>query len=151
MSRDDLVAEALTRVKEIMPWDLRRMLVSGTNPLTCWMCANRPSLRLLHIRNRSMCHLPGVEQACEWDYDETIAGACQRAQQIVVICRFPESARRLPPMAMTRRLGFTRVISLRNRRARLERLRAAYGGCERRCAGYGCGRYCLHPTCAGSA
>jgi len=71
MSRyDDLVAEALTRVKEIMPWDLSRSLAAGDKPI------------LLDVREPAefaLLHIPGainvprgiLEQSCEWDYDET--------------------------------------------------------------------------------
>src|SRR5512145_2399271 len=84
---DDLVAEALTRVKEIMPWDLSRALAAGSKPI------------LLDVREPAefeMLRIPGsinvprgvLEQSCEWDYDETLpllAGG--HGLEIVVICR----------------------------------------------------------------
>jgi rhodanese-related sulfurtransferase len=68
---DDLVAEALTRVKEIMPWDLSRALAAGSKPV------------LLDVREPAefdLLRIPGsinvprgvLEQSCEWDYDETV-------------------------------------------------------------------------------
>lgn len=108
---DDLVAEALTRVKEIMPWDLSRQLSAGNRPL------------LLDVREPvefDMLRIPGsinvprgvLEQSCEWDYDETmpaLAGGHER--EIVVICR---SGKRSALAADTMlRMGFTNVVSLK--------------------------------------
>ena len=112
MSRyDDLIAEALTRVKEIMPWDLSRLLASGGKPT------------LLDVREPaefSLLHIPGslnvprgvLEQSCEWDYDETVPLlAAGRNQEIVVICR---SGKRSVLAADTmKKMGFTNVVSLR--------------------------------------
>ena len=112
MSRyDDLIAEALTRVKEIMPWDLSRLLASGGKPT------------LLDVREPaefSLLHIPGslnvprgvLEQSCEWDYDETVPLlAAGRNQEIVVICR---SGKRSVLAADTmQRMGFTNVVSLK--------------------------------------
>lgn len=108
---DELIADALTRVKEITPWDLGARLKSGDAP------------RLLDVREPSefaALHIPGsinvprgvLEQACEWDYDETVPDlVTDRARETVVICR---SGRRsaLAADAM-RQLGFTNVISLK--------------------------------------
>ncbi len=108
---DALVAEALTRVKEIMPWDLSRSLAAGKMPM------------LLDVREPAefaMLHIPGsinvprgvLEQSCEWDYDETVpALADGRAQEIVVICR---SGKRSVLAADTLlRMGFTNPVSLK--------------------------------------
>jgi rhodanese-related sulfurtransferase len=108
---DDLVTEALTRVKEIMPWDLSRALASGSKPL------------LLDVREPSefaMMRIPGsinvprgvLEQSCEWDYDETMPElAAGRDREIVVICR---SGKRSVLAADTMlRMGFTNIVSLK--------------------------------------
>ena len=53
---DDLVAEALTRVKEIMPWDLSRALAAGSKPV------------LLDVREPAEFrggHIPGAAHV-EW-------------------------------------------------------------------------------------
>lgn len=111
MRYDDLVAEALTRVQEIMPWDLSRMLAAGGRPF------------LLDVREPSefaMLHIPGsinvprgvLEQSCEWDYDETVPElAAGRDREIVVICR---SGKRSVLAADTMlRMGFTNIASLK--------------------------------------
>ncbi|MFA7300331.1 MAG: rhodanese-like domain-containing protein, partial [Sideroxydans sp.] len=70
-SYDDLVAEALARVKEVTPWDFGRRYQAGDVPL------------LLDVREPAefaVLHIPGslnvprglLEQSCEWDYDETV-------------------------------------------------------------------------------
>ncbi len=107
---DDLIADALTRVKEIMPWDLGARLQAGDVP------------RLLDVREPSefaALRIPGsinvprgvLEQACEWDYDETVPElVTDRARETVVICR---SGRRSALAAdVMQQLGFTNVISL---------------------------------------
>ncbi|MFA5824887.1 MAG: rhodanese-like domain-containing protein [Gallionellaceae bacterium] len=108
---DELVAEALKRVREIMPWDLSRALAAGSQPL------------LLDVREPAefaMLRIPGsinvprgiLEQSCEWDYDETVPElAAGREREIVVICR---SGKRSVLAADTMlRMGFTNVVSLK--------------------------------------
>ncbi|MCK9199652.1 MAG: rhodanese-like domain-containing protein [Gallionella sp.] len=108
---DDLVAEALMRVKEIMPWDLSRALASGSKPL------------LLDVREPAefaMLRIPGsinvprgvLEQSCEWDYDETLPElAAGRDQEIVVICR--SGKRSVLAADMMLQMGFSNVVSLK--------------------------------------
>ncbi|GAB4415242.1 MAG: rhodanese-like domain-containing protein [Sideroxydans sp.] len=111
MNYDALVRDALTRVREVMPWEVQRRLESGE------------TLLLLDVREPAefaALHIPGsinvprgiLEQSCEWDYDETVpelAGGRERA--IVVICR---SGKRSALAADTlQRMGFSRVVSLR--------------------------------------
>lgn len=111
MRYDDLVAEALTRVKEIMPWDLSRALAAGSKPL------------LLDVREPAefaMMRIPGsinvprgvLEQSCEWDYDETVPElVAGRDREIVVICR---SGKRSVLAADTMlQMGFPNVVSLK--------------------------------------
>jgi rhodanese-related sulfurtransferase len=108
---DDLIAEALTRVKEIMPWDLSKLLAAGHKPI------------LLDIREPAefaLLRIPGslnvprgvLEQSCEWDYDETEPElAAGREQEIVVICR---SGKRSVLAADTLlQMGYCNVVSLR--------------------------------------
>jgi rhodanese-related sulfurtransferase len=107
----DLVADALTRVKEIMPWDLSKCLVAGDAPI------------LLDVREPAefaMLRIPGainvprgvVEQSCEWDFDETVPLLVNgRELEIVVICR---SGYRSALVAdVMQQMGYTRVVSLK--------------------------------------
>jgi rhodanese-related sulfurtransferase len=108
---DDLVAEALTRVKEILPWDLSRALAAGNKPI------------LLDVREPAefaMLRIPGsinvprgiMEQSCEWDYDETEPElAAGRNQEIVVICR--SGKRSVLAADVLMQMGFTNVVSLK--------------------------------------
>lgn len=108
---DDLVAEALTRVKEIMPWDLSRALAAGGKPI------------LLDVREPAefdLLRIPGsinvprgiLEQSCEWDYDETVPElAASREQEIVVICR--SGKRSVLAADMLLQMGFSNVVSLK--------------------------------------
>ena len=108
---DDLVAEALTRVQEVTPWDFGRRYQSGDIPL------------LLDIREPAefaALHIPGslnvprgiLEQSCEWDYDETVpALAAGRAREIVVICR--SGKRSVLAADVMQQMGFTNVVSLK--------------------------------------
>ncbi len=110
-SYDDLVAEALTRVREVTPWDFGRRYRAGDVPL------------LLDVREPAefaALHIPGslnvprglLEQSCEWDYDETVPQlAGGREREIVVICR---SGKRSALVAdVMQRMGFSNVASLK--------------------------------------
>jgi rhodanese-related sulfurtransferase len=107
----DLVADALTRVKEIQPWDLSRQMSAGEMPL------------LLDVREPAefaALHIPGslnvprgvLEQSCEWDFDETVPELVEgREREIVVICR--SGYRSVLAVDVMQKLGFARVVSLR--------------------------------------
>jgi len=110
-SYDELVTEALARVKEIMPWDLSKLLAAGNKPL------------LLDVREPAefaMLRIPGsinvprgvLEQSCEWDYDETEPLLVNGHDlEIVVICR--SGKRSVLAADMMMRMGYTNVVSLR--------------------------------------
>jgi len=108
----DLVADALTRVKEIQPWDLSKQLAAGQKPI------------LLDVREPAefaTLHIPGsinvprgiLEQSCEWDFDETLPLlASGRELDIVVICR---SGYRSALVAdVMQQMGYTSVVSLKS-------------------------------------
>ena len=108
---DDLVAEALTRVKEIMPWDLSRRLSAGNRPL---LLDVREPTEFDALRIPGSINVPRgiLEQSCEWDYDETVPElAAGREREIVVICR---SGKRSALAAdVMQQMGFASVVSLR--------------------------------------
>ena len=110
-SYDDLVAEALTRVKEIMPWDLSRALAAGGKPI---LLDVREPTEFDQLRIPGSINVPrGVlEQSCEWDYDETVPElAGGREREIVVICR--SGKRSVLAADMLLQMGFSNVVSLK--------------------------------------
>jgi rhodanese-related sulfurtransferase len=108
---DALVADALTRVKEVLPWDLGPLLGAGGAPL------------LLDVREThefTAAHIPGsihvargvLEQACEWDNDETVPElAAGRDREIVVVCR--SGKRSALATDRMQQMGFCNVRSLK--------------------------------------
>jgi rhodanese-related sulfurtransferase len=107
----DLIALARSRVAEIKPWDLAaRLKQPGPAPL---LLDVREPAEFAAVRIAGAFNVPrGVlEQACEWDYDETEpALAAGRDQAIVVICR--SGNRSLLAAEVLQQLGFTDVRSL---------------------------------------
>ncbi len=107
----ELVADALTRVKEITPWDLSRRLAAGDAPL---LLDVREPAEFDALRIPGSINVPrGVlEQSCEWDYDETVPELVTgRTREIVVICR---SGRRSALAAdVMQQMGFANVMSLK--------------------------------------
>jgi len=107
----DLLADALTRVREIMPWDLSRLLGQDRPPL------------VLDVREPgefALARIPGsinvprgvLEQACEWDYDETLPELVRgRELPIVVVCR--SGNRSVLAADVLQQLGFADVVSLK--------------------------------------
>jgi len=108
---DDLVTEALTRVKEIMPWDLNKLLATGSKPV---LLDVREPAEFAMLRIPDSINVPrGVlEQSCEWDYDETVPLlAAGHELEIVVICR--SGKRSVLAADMMLRMGYTKVVSLK--------------------------------------
>jgi rhodanese-related sulfurtransferase len=107
----DLVADALTRVKEIMPWDLSKLLAAGRELV---LLDVREPAEFATLRIPGAINVPrGVlEQSCEWDFDETVPLlAAGRGLEIVVICR---SGYRSALVADVMQLmGYTNVASLK--------------------------------------
>lgn len=109
-SYTDLLAEALTRVREIMPWDLRELI------------ARQAPLLVLDVREPAefaQACIPGsinvprglLEAACDWDYDDTVpALAAGRERKIVVVCR--SGNRSVLAADSMQRMGFVDVVSL---------------------------------------
>lgn len=107
----ELVAECLTEVKEIMPWDLAEQLRQPQPPLL--LDIREPAeFEALHIAGSLNVPRGILESACDWDYEDTVpALAGGRGREIVVICR---SGNRSVLAAHTmQRMGFTHVVSLR--------------------------------------
>ena len=108
---DDIISEALARVKEIMPWDLSTSLAAGNKPML--LDIREPAeYSLLHIPDSINVPRGVLEQSCEWDYDETVPEmAGGRTQEIVVICRSGKRSALAADMLL--RMGFSNVVSLK--------------------------------------
>lgn len=108
---DDLVSDALMRVKEVMPWDLKKMLSSNNGIFL--MDVREPSeFSLLHIPGSINVPRGILEQSCEWDYDETMPElASRRDLEIVVICR--SGKRSVLAADVLLQMGFVNAVSLR--------------------------------------
>lgn len=107
----DLVADALTRVKEIQPWDLSKQLAEGSKPVL--LDVREPAeFDALHISGSINVPRGVLEQSCEWDFDETLPLlAAGRELDIVVICR---SGYRSALVAdVMQQMGYRNVVSLR--------------------------------------
>jgi rhodanese-related sulfurtransferase len=108
---EDLLADALQRVGEIQPWDLTKQLGHDEPPL------------LLDVREPTefaLAQIPGslnvprgvLEQACEWDYEETVPELAGRKERpVVIVCR--SGNRSILAADVMQQLGFTDVVSLK--------------------------------------
>jgi rhodanese-related sulfurtransferase len=107
----DLVADALTRVKEIQPWDLSRQLAEGRE-LVLLDVREPAEFATLHLTGALNVPRGVLEQSCEWDFDETLPLlAAGRELEIVVICR---SGYRSALVAdVMQQMGYTSVVSLK--------------------------------------
>lgn len=108
----ELVAAALTRVQEIQPWDLSKQLAAGRSLLL--LDVREPcEFNMLHIPNAINVPRGILEQACEWDYDETVPElATGRESEIVVICR--SGYRSVLAADVMQEMGFQHVVSLKS-------------------------------------
>lgn len=109
---DALVMEAQTRVKEIQPWDLRAILDAG-RPVMVVDVREPGEYERLCIRGSINVPRGILEQACEWDYDETVPElAAGRDREIVVVCR--SGKRSLLAADTLQKMGYANVVSLRS-------------------------------------
>lgn len=108
---DDLVNEALARVKEVTPWDFGRRYRAGDVPL---LLDIREPAEFETMRIPGSINVPRgiLEQSCEWDYDETVPElASDREREIVVICR--SGKRSVLAADVMQQMGFSNVVSLK--------------------------------------
>jgi rhodanese-related sulfurtransferase len=107
----DLVADALARVRECMPWDLHARLACDAPPLV--LDVREPAeFDALHIAGALNVPRGVLEQACEWDFDTTVpALAGGRAREIVVVCR--SGHRSVLAADVMQAMGFANVVSLK--------------------------------------
>ncbi len=109
----DLLREAAAVVPEVMPWTLKERMTHPDEPMPILLDVREPTeFEAVHIPGS--IHVPrGVlEQACDWDYGDTVpelAGGHDR--EIVVICR--SGNRSLLAAQVMMQMGFSRVCSLK--------------------------------------
>ena len=106
----DLLADAQQRVREIMPWDLSEQLRGDSPPLILDV---REPAEYAQARIAGSINVPrGVlEQACEWEYDETVPELVRgRDLSLVVVCR--SGQRSLLAADVLQQMGFADVVSL---------------------------------------
>jgi rhodanese-related sulfurtransferase len=106
-----LLADALTRVGELMPWDLHPKLALAQPPL---LLDVREPAEFAQVRLAGSVNVPRglLEQACEWDFDDTLpALAGGRDTEIVVLCRSGNRSVLAADLMLT--LGFKHVVSLK--------------------------------------
>ena len=109
---NDLIAEALEHVSEILPWDLDEKLSSDNTPLI--LDIREPEeYNAMHIKDS--IHIPRgqLETACEWDYDETIPELVQaREKEVIVVCR--SGSRSVLAARTMQYLGYNNTVSLKS-------------------------------------
>ena len=107
----DLLAGAIGRVREIMPWDLREKLAQDALPLL--IDVREPAeFALAHIRGSINVPRGVLELACDWDFEETVPMLARGYDSlIVVVCR--SGHRSVLAADAMQQLGFADVVSLR--------------------------------------
>ena len=108
---DALVADALTRVEEVLPWDLGPRLRANDPPLL--VDVREPhEFGAVHIGGSINVPRGVLEQSCEWDYEDTVpALAAVRDREIVVVCR--SGKRSALATDRMQQMGFRKVCSLK--------------------------------------
>jgi rhodanese-related sulfurtransferase len=104
-----MIADALSEVSEIFPWDLEE----NDNPAKILLDIREPyEFESMHIKDSINVPRGILEQSCEWDYEETIPElVCCREREIIVICR---SGYRSVLAAYTmKQMGYSNVKSLK--------------------------------------
>lgn len=106
-----LVAEALPRVREVMPWDVEEMLEKNPD-LMIVDIREEDEYAVGHIQDSLLVPRGILETACDWGYAETIpALAKARDKPIVLVCR---SGNRTALAALTMELmGYRDVYSMK--------------------------------------
>ncbi|NTV59896.1 MAG: rhodanese-like domain-containing protein [Chlorobiaceae bacterium] len=107
----ELIRDSLSRVREIMPWDLVERF--GENPDILVLDVREPAeFDFLHISGSINVPRGILESACEWDHEETVPELVRaKKREIVVVCR--SGQRSLLSAYSLQVLGFENVVSLR--------------------------------------
>lgn len=106
-----LVQDCLSKVTEIMPWELEERLANNSNILI--LDVREPyEFEKMYLEKSINVPRGVLESACEWDYEETVPELVQaRQREIVVVCR---SGYRSVLVAWQMQLmGYETVVSLK--------------------------------------
>jgi len=107
----ELIADALSEIEEIFPWDLDEKLKEGATPIL--LDVREPDeFKAAHIEGSINVPRGTLETAVEWDFDDTVPElAARRDKEVIVICR---SGNRSALAAQTmKRMGFEKPVSLK--------------------------------------
>lgn len=107
----ELIADCLTEVREIMPWDLEERMQE--NPDLLIVDVREPyEFESMHIAGSMSVPRGILESAAEWDYEETEPELVQaREREVVVVCR--SGYRSVLAAHALQLLGFKNVVSLK--------------------------------------
>ncbi len=108
---NDLINEVLPYIKEIFPWDLVDKLNMPDKPLILDI-REVDEFDAMRIKDSMFVPRGLLEQACDWDYDETVPELVKaRDREIIIVCR---SGTRSILAAVTMQLmGYKNVASLK--------------------------------------
>lgn len=109
---NDLLLEARSRVHELMPWELQSRWPADPAVLVVDV-REAEEFRLAHMAGALLVPRGVLEQACEWDLDDTVPALAsgRQAREVVLVCR--SGNRSLLAAQTLQDMGFERVASLR--------------------------------------
>jgi len=107
----DIVEEISPSINEMMPWDLDDYLKSNSNAMVVDIRETH-EYDTMHIADSLNVPRGILENACEWDFEETEPELVEaRSRPVVLVCR---SGNRTALAAFTlQQMGFEHVISLK--------------------------------------
>ncbi len=111
MRYNELVEKLSKEITEIFPWDLEERLGEGERPLI--VDVREPDeFAFAHIEGSINVPRGILEQACEWDYDETVPELVQaRDREVIVVCR--SGHRSVLSVYNMKLLGYEKAVSLK--------------------------------------
>lgn len=106
-----IVADALDEVTELMPWDLEEKLQQARPPLL--VDVREPyEYEAMHIAGSINVPRGVLETACEFNYDETVPDLAEgRDREIIVVCR--SGNRSVLACQSMQAMGYRQVASLK--------------------------------------
>ena len=107
-----LAEEVAPLITEMMPWDVDEFLKAHPNTLIVDI-REAHEYDTMHIANSLSVPRGILENACEWDFEETEPELVQARQKpVVLVCR--SGNRTMLAAATLQQMGFEQVVSLKN-------------------------------------